>query len=47
MKVLLLAVALLILMPVKVQIQQLNAGAYDEKLVAFEESLFTARKTRI
>lgn len=34
-------------MPVKVQIQQLNAGAYGDQLIAFEESIFTARKKSI
>ena len=49
MKVLVLAVALLLLMPVKIQFgnAKTNASAYDEKLVAFEESLFTARKKSI
>ena len=47
MKVLFLALIVLLIMPVKVQVQQLNAGAYDEKLIAFEESLFTARKKSI
>ena len=49
MKVLVLAVILLLLMPVKIQFgnAKTNASAYDEKLVAFEESLFTARKKSI
>ena len=49
MKVLVLAVILLLLMPVKIQFgnAQTNASAYDQKLVAFEESIFVARQKSI
>ena len=49
MKVLVLALVVLLLMPVKIQIGQSDtyASAYDEKLVAFEESIFVARKQSI
>jgi len=49
MKVLVLALVVLLLMPVKIQIveSKTNASAYDEKLIAFEESIFVARKQSI
>jgi spore germination cell wall hydrolase CwlJ-like protein len=49
MKVLVIALVVLLLMPVKIQIgqSQTNASAYDQKLVAFEESIFVARQQSI